>query len=208
MEDFVVPKDDHEKLKAEMAGLSAEERAQMIEKETDPAKKKVLKSISASIKRLQDGKKYIYVCQHNANVTYTLFFTTAKYKREEERIEKSRKYPVDDTLILEDEARRKKHFGTEPSAWPAPSPIVCPDGVDPGEVIFVWQFLKYFAHLFTSVKVVTLAQLMKLFSECPPESVAKKVETLHADLARVKKKSFTCGFCLSDLFTYFSLTST
>ena len=56
MEDFVVPKDDHEKLKAEMIGLTAEERAQMIEKETDPAKKKVLKSISASIKRSQDGK--------------------------------------------------------------------------------------------------------------------------------------------------------
>lgn len=126
----------------------------------------------------------------NTTRTHTFFFIlpTAKYKREEERIEKNRKYPVDDTLILEDEVRRKKHFGTEPSAWPAPSPIVCSDKVNPGEVIFIWQFLKYFAHLFTSVKFMTLAQLMKLFSECPPESVTKKVETLHADLARVKKK--------------------
>ena len=94
---------------------------------------------------------------------------------------------MDDLIILEDEKRRKEHFGTEPSVWPAPSHITCPAGIDPGDVIFIWQFLKYFGHLFTSVKIKSFSQLMKLFTDHPTEKLAKKIDTLHCDIAWVNK---------------------
>ena len=48
-------KEENEKLRSELMKLTPEERAQMIAAETDPAKKKTLKTITAYIKRLQEG---------------------------------------------------------------------------------------------------------------------------------------------------------
>ena len=52
-------KEENEKLKSELLKLSPEERAQMIAAETDPTKKKALRSIAAYIKRLQEGNDNI-----------------------------------------------------------------------------------------------------------------------------------------------------
>ena len=59
IEDFMPQKEENEKLKSELLKLSPEERAQMIAAETDPTKKKALRSIAAYIKRLQEGNDNI-----------------------------------------------------------------------------------------------------------------------------------------------------